>query len=208
MSLRNLLDDEFDVSKLKKITQDGIFTKPVIGISRDGIINHNRKDYVRTPDEFEPISKAAEAVALMRKKGYRIVIFSNQPGISEGKMSQADVDMIHQKMLDTFGEAGCSSIDSIYYSTTKLKEDIYAMPNIGMMQRAERETGVKFKEGWFVGDKMEDLKTGEKLKSKIVLIKTGSYEETLQKLNTWANRDLKNKVKIFENLLEFAESLD
>lgn len=208
MSLRNLLDDNFDVAELKKITKDGIFTKPVIGISRDGIINFPRKDYVKTPEEFEPIPGAAEAVALLRKKGYRIVIFSNQPGIYEGKMTQGDADLIHQKMLDTFGDAGCSSIDSIYYSTTKLKEDIYAMPNIGMMQRAEREIGVKFKEGWFVGDKMSDLKTGEKVNSKLILIRTGDYNETIKKLDTWANRDLKKKVQIFDTLLEFAESLD
>ena len=209
MNLRNLLDDNLDVSELKKITgRPSVFNKPVIGISRDGIINVPRADHVKTPDEFEPIAGAAEAVALMRQKGYRIVIFSNQYGISEGKLTQMDVDLVHERMLNTFGDAGCPSIDGMYYSTTKMKEDMYAMPNIGMFHRAEKEMGVKFKEGWMVGDKISDIKAAQNIKSKPILIKTGDYQDTLKKLDSWANTELKKKVQIFDTLLDFAKSLD
>ena len=50
----------------------------------------------------------------MRRKGYNIVILTNQAGISRGEMTAEDVDQVHQYMLDLLGKAGCSSIDGIY----------------------------------------------------------------------------------------------
>jgi HAD superfamily hydrolase (TIGR01662 family) len=136
------------------------------------------------------------------------VIFSNQYGIGERKLSQVDVDVVHQHLLKLLGEAGCMTIEGLYYSTTKLKEDIYALPNIGMLQRAEKETKVKFSEGWFVGDKISDLKAAQTSKAKPILIKSMDGEEALKKLGSFANQDLKRKVTVFETLLEFAESLE
>ena len=148
MNLRNLLDDDFDVSALKTIPASALsYPKPVVGISRDGIINYAKSGHVTKPDEFEIIPGAAEAIALIRKKGYKVVVLSNQYGISEGVMTPTDVDFVNQRMLELFGEAGCPSIDAIYYSTTKMKEDIFALPNVGMFHRTEKEhPTVKFKD--------------------------------------------------------------
>jgi D-glycero-D-manno-heptose 1,7-bisphosphate phosphatase len=209
MNLRKLLDEELDLSELQKIPLTASsYTKPVVGISRDGIINVTKIDHVKHPDEFEPIQGAAEAVAEIRKKGYRIIILSNQFGISEQRMTPVQVDTVNQRMLDLFGQAGCPSIDGMYYSTTKMKEDIYALPNIGMFQRAEREHNLRFKEGWFVGDKISDMKGAENIGAKPILIKTGAWEETAKKLETFANRDLRKKTKIFDTLMDFAKSLE
>ena len=209
MNLRNLLEEDVDIASLQKIPNfSSQFTKPVIGISRDGVINYTKTSHVTKPDEFEIIPGAAEAMAVMRKKGYRIVILSNQYGISEGRLTTAEVDAVNQHMLELFGLAGCPSIDAMYYSTSKMKEDMFALPNIGMFHRAEREHLVKFKEGWFVGDKISDLKAAENIKSKPVLIKTGEWAETSKKLETFANRDLRKRTQVFDSLLTFAESLN
>jgi D-glycero-D-manno-heptose 1,7-bisphosphate phosphatase len=209
MNLRKLLDDDFDVSSLKIIPPAALtYPNPVIGISRDGIINYTKSTHVKTPDEFEIIPGAAEAVALMRKKGYKIIILSNQYGISEGVMTPTDVDFVNQRMLELFGEAGCPSIDAMYYSTTRMKEDMFALPNVGMFHRAEKEHKLKFKEGWFVGDKISDLKGAENIKARPVLIKTGDWAETVKKLETYANNELRKKTQIFDSLLDFANSLD
>jgi histidinol phosphatase-like enzyme len=110
-------------------------------------------------------------------------------------------------MLELLGKAGCSSIDGIYYSTTNLKEDIYAKPNVGMFKRAEQELGVKFKGGAFVGDKLSDLKAADKIGAIPILVKTGHGEETLKELNRFTYRNLKKKTMIFDNLWSFAETL-
>jgi D-glycero-D-manno-heptose 1,7-bisphosphate phosphatase len=211
MNLRNLLEEDEinlgDVSRYSVKSAVSAYTKPVIGLSRDVLIKA-RPDHVKNPSEVDPIVDALKAVALIRSKGYKIVIFSNQYGIGERKLSQVDVDVVHQHLLKLLGEAGCMTIEGLYYSTTKLKEDIYALPNIGMLQRAEKETKVKFSEGWFVGDKISDLKAAQTSKAKPILIKSMDGEEALKKLGSFANQDLKRKVTVFETLLEFAESLE
>ena len=76
-----------------------------------------------------------------------------------------------------------------------------------LRSRAEKEIGVDWKNGLYIGDKISDLKAAVKAKAKPVLVKTGYGNETLEKLNTFANKDLKKQTEVYENLLEFAESL-
>jgi D-glycero-D-manno-heptose 1,7-bisphosphate phosphatase len=179
----------------------------VIGLDRDGTINKDIETYVTHPRDFEPIPGSLEAVRMLRDKGYDVVILTNQAGIMKNIMSPVDVDHVHTYMLELLGQVGCRSINGLYYATTNLKEDIYAKPNIGMFQRAEKEIGVDFSTGYYVGDKITDLKAAVKAKARPVLVKTGYGEETLKKLDTFANKDLKRKTKVYENLYEFAESL-
>jgi D-glycero-D-manno-heptose 1,7-bisphosphate phosphatase len=180
--------------------------KITIGLDRDGTINQDA-GYIRDPNKFVPIPQSLEAVAMLRAKGYNIVILTNQSGIMKGILTPADVENVNARMLELLGKAGCSSIDGIYYSTTNLKEDIYAKPNTGMFKRAETELGVKFKGGAFVGDKISDLKAAEKAGAIPVLVKTGYGEDTLKELERYAHRELKRKTMIFDNLWAFAESL-
>lgn len=179
----------------------------IIGLDRDGTIN---KDigYVTKPEEFEPIPGSLEAIKMIRDKGHDVIILTNQSGIAKGKMTPVDVDMIHDYMMYLMGQAGIASINALYYATSDLKDDIYAKPNTGMFKRAQSEIGVDFKKGFYVGDKISDLKAADAIKAAPVLVKTGYGLETLKKLETFANRDLKFKTKIFDNLLEFAESLE
>ena len=76
-----------------------------------------------------------------------------------------------------------------------------------MFKRASAEIGVDWKNGLYVGDKITDLKAALKAKAKPVLVKTGHGQETLDKLNTFANKDLKKQTDVFENLNQFAHSL-
>jgi histidinol phosphatase-like enzyme len=145
---------------------------------------------------------------MMRLKGYKVFLFFNEPMISQGKVTTTEVDATNQKLMEIFGQAGIFSIDGLLYSTTNSKEDIFSLPNTGMLKKAEREFKVKFKGGYFVGNKITDLKVADSVGSKPILINSGEYEETKSKLNTFANRDLKNKTKEFDSLLSFANSLN
>jgi HAD superfamily hydrolase (TIGR01662 family) len=180
--------------------------KITVGLDRDGTINED-VGYIRDPNNFVPISKSLEAVAMLRAKGYNIVILTNQAGIMKGVLTPDNVESVNARMLEMLGKAGCSSIDGIYYSTTNLKEDIYAKPNVGMFKRAEKELGVKFKGGAFVGDKISDLKAADRIGAIPVLVKTGHGEDTLKELERYAHRELKRKTMVFDNLWAFAETL-
>jgi D-glycero-D-manno-heptose 1,7-bisphosphate phosphatase len=181
--------------------------KHTVGIGRDGVINELLNGPVCDPTQFRPIPGSLEAIALLRSKQYNIVILTNQHYISKGTLLTHQVDAVHQYMLDLFGKAGCSSINGLYYSTTTLKDDIYAKPNLGMFKKAEQEQKVMFKGNAHVGDDIADLKAAFKIGATPVLVKTGNGLETLEKLNTYANRELKRKTVVFENLWEFANEV-
>jgi D-glycero-D-manno-heptose 1,7-bisphosphate phosphatase len=76
-----------------------------------------------------------------------------------------------------------------------------------MFKRASAEVGVNWTNGVYVGDKISDLKAAVKAKAKPVLVRTGYGEETIKKLNTFANKDLKKQTEIYDNLSQFAHSL-
>lgn len=185
-----------------------IYTKCVIGLDRDGTINKDIGTYVTNPSAFEPIPGSLEAVALLRSKGHRVVVITNQAGIGKGLMTPQDVDKVHDYMFKLLGEAGCPSIDGLYYSTTNLKDDIYAKPNIGMFQRCEKEIPqIKFKQGFYVGDKLSDLKAAAKAGARPVLVRTGYGLETEKELSKFTYKKLKKQTYVFDNLLEFAQAL-
>ena len=182
-------------------------TTPVIGLDRDGTINVDVGGYVTKPEQFQPIEGSLEAVKMIRDKGYDVVILTNQAGIQKGIMDSVDVDIVHNHMLALLGEIGCKSINGLYYSTTPFKDDPYRKPNAGMFKRASAEVGVDWSNGLYVGDKITDLKAAVKAKAKPVLVRTGYGEETIKKLNTFANKDLKKRTDVFDNLNKFAHSL-
>ena len=183
------------------------FDKPVVGLDRDGTIIQDMGIYITSPSQVTPIPGSLEAIKELRLKGHKLVILTNQAGISKGLQTNQQVDNVHKHLLDIFGKSGILSIDGIYYSTTNLKEDIFAKPNIGMFNRARDEQRVDWKKGWYVGDKISDLKAAEKAGAKPVLVLTGHGQDTLKKLDTYANRNLKKKTLVFNNLLEFVNTI-
>lgn len=181
----------------------------VIGIDRDGVINKDLGTYVTTPTQFEPLPGSLEAIALLRSKLHKIAIITNQGGIEKGIMTESDVDTIHNYMFKLLGEAGCPSIDALYYSVSSRKNDMYAKPNIGMFKRCEKENPrIKFSKGFFIGDKISDLKAADKIGARPVLVRTGYGAETEELLNTrFTYKKLKQKTYVFDTLLDFAKTI-
>ena len=183
-------------------------TKCVIGLDRDGVINRDLGTYCYKVEDFDPIPGSLDAIATMRRKGYKIVVITDQGGIEKGLYTQQDVDTVHLHMLDLLGKAGCSSIDGIYYSASSRKEDMYAKPNTGMFKRCEKEIkDIKFKQGYYVGDKIKDLKAAVNIGAKPVLVRTGYGLETEVELKKWTYRELKRRTLIFDTLEDFVNSL-
>jgi histidinol phosphatase-like enzyme len=111
-------------------------------------------------------------------------------------------------MLKLLGDAGCTSIDGIWYNTSARKDDIYAKPNLGLFKHAEGNVpGMKIKGGVYVGDTIDDLIMAEKAGATPVLVLTGKGQKTADRLQSPIYRLLQPKVKIFDTLMRFAESL-
>ena len=183
-------------------------TKCVVGLDRDGVINRDLGTYCYRVEDFDPIPGSIDAIAEMRRKGYKITVITDQGGIEKGIYTQQDVDTVHEHMLKLLGEAGCFSIDGIYYSASSRKEDPFAKPNTGMFKKCEADDKeIKFKQGYYVGDKMKDLKAAMNMGARPVLVRTGYGLETEKDLQKWTYRKIKQRTIIFDDLAQFVESL-
>ena len=185
--------------------------KCVIGLDRDGVINVDRGTYTYKIEHFEPIPGSLEAVTKLRKLGHKIAIITNQGGIDKGLYKEQDVDTLHTHMLDLLGKAGCPSIDAIYYSASSDKGDPFAKPATGMFKLCEKEQAhkkIKFSQGYYVGDKMSDLKAAYKIGAKPVLVRTGYGQETEKELKKFTYQKIRKKTIIFNDLISFAEWIE
>ena len=187
-----------------------VFPKSIVGLDRDGVINVN-KGYISDPDDWEAIPGSLEAIRMIRLKGYKVVILTNQGGIIKNQQTHDQVEAVHQRMMQVFGNAGIYSIDGLFYSESSLKEDYYAKPNLGMFHRAEKEifnSKARFKQnGFYVGDKMTDLKAAERIGARPILVRTGHGLKTEEDLKKFSREKLRKKTKVFDDLLQFAQRL-
>ena len=195
-------------SNRQMMTPDGWpteFPKCVIGIDRDGVINE-WKNVIKRHEDVSIIEGSLEAIRTLRLKGHRVVLFADQPNIMRGLLSPQDVNNVMEHMMRVFGQNGIFSIDGFYHNTSDDSRDIYAKPNTGMMKRSQNEMGVKFNEGYYVGDTIEDIKMAMNIGATPVLVRTGKGLSTEEKYLKSFNPKYKD-VKVFDNLLEFANSL-
>ena len=188
---------------------DYIAPKCVIGLDRDGVINVDRGEYTYSINDFVPITNSLEAVARLRRLGHKIAIITNQGGIEKGLFTEHDVEVLHQHMLNLLGDAGCPSIDAVYYSVSSRKNDEWAKPNTGMFKRCEKELPhIKFSKGFYVGDKISDLKAAYKIGAKPVLVRTGYGTKTEIELKKFAYQKIRKKTIIFDDLSSFADWIE
>jgi D-glycero-D-manno-heptose 1,7-bisphosphate phosphatase len=184
-------------------------SKCVISLDRDGVINEYIDTYCFNPDDFKPIPGSLEAMSDARRKGYKLVIITEQGGIEKGLFTPDDVEKVNTYMFELLGQAGCLDIEMLYFSASSRKDDLYAPPNTGMFKRCETEhKHIKFNKGYYVGHTIKGLRAGFKMGATPVLVRTGKGSTAEKDLNRWANRDLKAKTIIVDNLEEFVKQLD
>ncbi len=93
-----------------------------IFLDRDGVINENRPDYVKSWSEFHFLPGSREAIARLTQAGHRIVVCTNQAGVARGSMSIETVHEIHHRMVDSISEMG-GRIEKVYFCPHGKEED-------------------------------------------------------------------------------------
>lgn len=82
-------------------------------LDRDGVINHESKDFIKTPDEWIALPGSLDAIARLSQAGWRVVIATNQSGIARGLFSMDALNAIHAKLRREVAQAG-GIIDAIF----------------------------------------------------------------------------------------------
>ncbi len=145
------------------MTEMFLARRPTIILDRDGVLNRKppRACYVRTWSEFEWLPGAKEALAQLKKAGYRIVIISNQAGIARGEMTEDALLEIHREMVREATNAG-GAIDAIYYCPHHWDNGCECRkPKPGMLFQAQRDFNLDLSRTWFIGDDERDAQAAD-----------------------------------------------
>jgi D-glycero-D-manno-heptose 1,7-bisphosphate phosphatase len=145
----------------------------LIVLDRDGTINHDRDDFVKSADEWVPIPGALEAIARLNQAGWHTVVASNQSGIGRGLFDMATLNAMHLKMHQALAKVG-GRIDAVFFCPHAPEEGCTCRkPLPGLIQQIHERYGVDAADVPLVGDVLRDLQAGAAAGSPTHLVRTG-----------------------------------
>ena len=157
-------------------------TKLVI-LDRDGVINFDSAQFIKSPDEWKPIPGSLEAIARLKQNGYRIVVATNQSGVGRGLFDMDTLNQIHAKMHKAVVAVG-GQIDAIFYCPHAADSKCDCRkPKPGMFKRIAETMNVDLKGVPSVGDSLRDLQASAAAGCLPMLVRTGKGPLTLEEGN-------------------------
>ncbi len=157
------------------ITEKFLKREPVILLDRDGVLNVRvgKGEYVTEPSDFHWIPGSIEAISLLKNRGYKVIVISNQAGIARGIFTEEKLQLIHSKIQNDLAKHGVQ-IDHIYYCPHGWDEKCFCRkPQPGMLFQAQREFCFDLSRTYFVGDDERDIEAGLAAGSQVYLFKDG-----------------------------------
>lgn len=158
--------------------------KKLIILDRDGVINEDRPDFVKTEDEWIPIPGSLEAIAQLTRAGFTIVVATNQSGVARKLYSLETLSKIHQKMQHAVESYG-GKIDNIYVCPHETKDNCSCRkPKAGLFEQIEATYQIKFSltHTPAIGDSLRDLEAALTAGCRPILVLTGNGQTTKQNL--------------------------
>lgn len=177
--------------------------KKLIILDRDGVINHDSDEYIKSPQEWVPIEGSLGAIAKLNHAGYRVVVASNQSGIARRLFDIGALVQIHNKMHRLVEEVG-GRIDAIFFCPHGPRDECDCRkPKSGLFLQIADRFNIDLKQVPAVGDSIWDLKAAMAVDAQPYLVKTGKGADTLHKLTD----EGLEQVPCFDDLAAVAEHL-
>ena len=167
-------------------------------LDRDGVINYDSDNYIKSAEEWRPIPGSLEAIALFNNHGFKVIVITNQSGLGRGFYDETTLTEMHNKMHRMTQEKG-GEIDSIYICPHTPDDNCPCRkPKPGLLTRFAKEKNKSLANIYFVGDKLADIQAAEAAGAKPILVKTGKGQKTIN-----LNPDIHSP--IFEDLYDAAK---
>jgi len=132
-------------------------------LDRDGVINRKaptEDEYITRWEEMHIIPGVVEAIALLNRAGFRVIVVSNQRCVAKGLVTTGELDAMHQRMCHELGAVG-AKIDGIYYCPHEEQPPCSCRkPEPGMLFTAADEHQVDLTSSWMIGDSEKDVEAG------------------------------------------------
>ncbi|HNA28813.1 MAG TPA: D-glycero-beta-D-manno-heptose 1,7-bisphosphate 7-phosphatase [Thiobacillaceae bacterium] len=167
-------------------------------LDRDGVINFDSDQFIKSTQEWNPIPGSLEAIASLTQAGFRVVVASNQSGIGRGLFDMATLNAIHAKMHKLTAQAG-GRIDAVFFCPHTAETLCQCRkPNPGLLREIAQRLHVDLRGIPAIGDALRDVQAAQKVGAKPILVKTGKGRRTLE------SGDLPAEVQVCEDLREAA----
>lgn len=149
-------------------------------LDRDGVINHDSDDYIKSVDEWQPINGSIEAIARLYRAGYHICVATNQSGLGRGYFNDEVLSNIHNRMEQLVTDAG-GHLDKIVWCPHLPGDSCDCRkPLPGMIDTIiQSYEGREIEECWMIGDSLRDLQAGHAYGCTLILVRTGKGSRTL-----------------------------
>jgi D-glycero-D-manno-heptose 1,7-bisphosphate phosphatase len=156
----------------------------LIILDRDGVINFDSPDYIKSPEEWQPIPGSLEAIAKLNKAGFTVAVATNQSGVGRGFYTLATLELIHQKMHAALATLN-GHIDMI--SSCMHHPDDHCecrKPKPGLMYEIARHFNIDLHQTQVlaIGDSLRDLTAAKTVGCQPILVLTGNGQKTLSAL--------------------------
>ena len=147
---------------------------PLIILDRDGVINYDSADFIKSEAEWIPIPGSLEAIARLSQHGYRIIVVTNQSGISRKKFTIDSLNAIHQKMMTHLTQYG-GSIEAIVFCPHGPRQGCECRkPKPGMLFEIANRLNISLKDVYCIGDSQRDIDAAVAAGAKPVLVRSGN----------------------------------
>ena len=170
-------------------------------LDRDGTINYDSNDFIKSPNEWRPIEGSLEAIARLAQAGYRIVVATNQSGISRGLFTTRTLFEIHDHLQRAASQAG-GRIDAFFFCPHADAAGCQCRkPKPGMLLEVAQRFNVSLADTYMVGDALRDVQAAAAAGARPVLVLTGKGRKTHEEGH------LPPGTQVFPDLAAFAEHL-
>jgi len=164
-------------------SKEGVKLKPAVFLDRDGTINVDT-GYIAGPEELRLIEGSAAGLKALNDNGVKVVVITNQSGVARGFYGRKDVDAVNRRLAALLKKRG-ASFDALYYCPHHPDDSCECRkPGAALIRRAAKEHGIDPSISYVVGDRASDIELAAKIGAKGVLIKTGPWQEELEKLSS------------------------
>lgn len=176
-------------------------------LDRDGVINQDSDDFIKSVDEWHAIPGSLEAIALLHRHGYRVIVLSNQSGVARGLFSIATLNEIHRHMLDEVRKKG-GLIEAVFFCPHGPDDGCSCRkPATGMFRDVAERLKIEMSGVPVVGDSMRDLQAAKDVGALPVLVKTGKGKRTKKMLKKEDSPLSPDEIIDFKDLAAFTDAL-
>jgi D-glycero-D-manno-heptose 1,7-bisphosphate phosphatase len=183
----------------------------LIILDRDGVINEDSDQFIKSPEEWVAIPGSLEAIARLCKAEFRVVVITNQSGIARGLLNLNTLNRIHQKMLDQLHGFG-GEISAIFFCPHGSDEGCDCRkPLPGLFNELQQRLKYSLIGVDAIGDSLRDLQAAKAAVANPVLVRTGNGKKTEQQLIAGADENLPGdgpgSIPVYDDLQSYVESL-